>query len=883
MPHLSAILKTKLFLPQPTSDFVARKSLESKFENLHSIPLMLVSASTGFGKSTLIANFLSNLNEDYAWLSLSEKENEIQQFIKYFITAVQGRVEHFGKEVLELAFALEPPPIDVLAELLVNDMAELNRHLYLAIDDYHLIRNIAVHQFIAKLFEYPQPFFRLIIITRRDPELPLPEWISKNKLVEIRSSDLKFNRKEIAEFYEKAIAYLPYEDILLKLEEATDGWVSGLRMLTLSTNNNEKFQEYFLNFRYKNSRVINKLIDGILKNQPEQIRDILLRLSLLKEFNVDLFAELCLSENEKENKELRFDDFTSAIIKSNMFIIALDDKHKWFRFHHMFTDQLFEVFKEEYDEKTIQKLVGKAADWFRKSEQPDDAIEYYLKAKHVRQALDVFIEYRLKLISETRFQRLETIFNLFPKDIADKNGILLVTKGWLLLQKDNIPTMARHIEPLESLLLHEAHPKELLNLLVGELHTMKAYNRYLADVDMPACYDHSKQAIELLKDNNPYATGIAWIFYGASLQILGEATKARNDIYREFQKSTNPIIRGQLLFSIAFLEWFECDLAAMLKAGDHLLDIGLETGVKFLISNGSVFVGMAHFCQNNNEKALSHLIKAHELSRYTYMRMSVVSGMALVDVYTQMDKKEEVENTYNSYEKLALKQGGKLFTRITKSASADLAWRYQKNKSGLKWAKENDYKDFLPLANLYSPELVQARILILDEEPESHRLAQDIINNTIPYFEDRKDLNVLLKAFVIQALIHYKASEKDKAFETLKKAINLSSIGSYFRPYLDLGESMRQLLLEYKKSVGKSTHIDDILRHYNSETIEKPLLSIREKEILAVSENLTNIEVGEKLFIAEKTVKVHLNNINRKLKANSKINAINKAKELGLI
>jgi LuxR family maltose regulon positive regulatory protein len=281
MPHANFIIKTKFYLPQPTSDFVERKELDLKFELLENIPVMLVSASTGYGKSTVISTFLRNQKEDHIWLSLSEKENEFQQFFTYFIKAIQGNRHNFGEETLELTFAPEPPSIIELAELLVNNLAELDRPLYMALDDYHLIKNNEIHEFLAKLFEYPQPFFRLIIITRRDPALPLTTWRSKNKLIEIRSLDLKFKRFEIAEFYQHITSTLPNDAVLTKLEEATEGWISALRMLMLSNNHSKEIPQNLLNFNYKKSRVINELVEAVLNNQTSIIKDNLLRISCL--------------------------------------------------------------------------------------------------------------------------------------------------------------------------------------------------------------------------------------------------------------------------------------------------------------------------------------------------------------------------------------------------------------------------------------------------------------------------------------------------------------------------------------------------------------------------------------------------------------------------
>ncbi len=488
-------------------------------------------------------------------------------------------------------------------------------------------------------------------------------------------------------------------------------------------------------------------------------------------------------------------------------------------------------------------------------------------------------------MSETRFQRLEELLNQFPKEIAKNNGILLVTKGWIILQKGNIPEMAKHLEPLEELLKQEKHPQETLDLLIGELHSMKTFDRYLSNVDMKACLEHSKQAIKLLKDKNPYALGMAWVYYGASMQHLGQSVKAKNDIFDLLEKASNPMLRGHLLLILCFLEWFEGDLGNMIKTAEHLLRLGHESGIKMLIANGNIFLGIAHYYQNNNEKALRYLLESHELRRYTYLHMSFGTGMALAHIYAEKGEVKRRDEIINAYETTALSQGGKLFHKITKSCWAELIYIYQNDSSGLKWAQENDYKDFLPLASLFAPEIVQARILAENDDPSSHRKAQDILNIMIPFFEKRNDKNVLIRAFIIQAILYHKIGDLDKAFNVIQKVSQLSSFGHYIRPYIEFGETMKYLLIEFTNTNIGSEHIDEILHSFNLEVNNKEniILSNREKEVLVLAVKMTNKEVGNQLFISEKTVKTHITNINKKLKASSKKEAIVKARQLSLI
>jgi LuxR family maltose regulon positive regulatory protein len=321
----------------------------------------------------------------------------------------------------------------------------------------------------------------------------------------------------------------------------------------------------------------------------------------------------------------------------------------------------------------------------------------------------------------------------------------------------------------------------------------------------------------------------------------------------------------------------------LISSAKHLLEFGHESEIQMVIENGNIFLGMAHYYQNEDKKALAYLLKANELRHFTYLHMSFATGMALADLYAKSGNYSAMDTLIRDYETTALKQGGNLFIRMTKSATAKLNWKYRNDLSGLKWAKENNFRDFLPFANLYSPELVQASILAMDDDPSSHSMAQDIVNNTIPYFENRNDDNVLIRALAIQAVLFEKSGDTEKAMEALQKVINLSSPGRYIRPFLELGESMKSLLLTYKLTAKNEVLVDEILKYYKGNEIPdgKVILTGREKEILSLSEQMTNKELANHLFISEKTVKTHITNIYKKLKATSKPEAIAKANEIG--
>jgi len=879
------IIKTKFFRPNLPYDYIPRSHLIEVLEKNINKPIILISASTGFGKSSLVADFLSKQNENSAWLSLSEKENENPEFIKYFITAIQGCVENFGEEVLELVNATSPPTMDELAEMLVNELAEFDENLYLAVDDYHLIKNKDIHNFISKLFEYQQPFFKLIIITRRDPELPLTEWKTHNKLVELRSADLKFNRDEIVEFFKKSVSYNPDDKILNKLLEASDGWITGLRMFTLSTNNMEDLQEQFLNFDFKNVRVIQQLVEAVLKNQPEDIREKLLKLSILREFNSGLFAELCLTGNEKESKGKLFSDFISSVTRSNMFIIALDEDNTNYRFHHLFTNKIYEILLNEYGSEKVDELRIKAAEWYISKKQPDSAIEYYLAANNFDKAIEVFFEYRLFLISTSKFFKLDTVFKLFPQDLIEKKAVLMITQAWLYFYHGNFPPMIELLDPLENLIKKEKLSKNDHDLLLGETYSLKTLDLYELHIDLDACITISQKAISLLKGRNPYAVGMAWIFHCGALQLKDQSKEAKQQLYLEIEKCTDATLKYQLLLSLCVIEWFDGNLKELIKTANFYIDHGKEGHHNASFSSGNGFLGLAYYYQYDNEKAELYLGKSFELRHYPILPLSFPIAAMYASVLAEIGNREENEKIIEICEKWAFQIGGKRHKKHLEATIADSNWSLYRDNASLHWAKNNDFTEFLPLSTLLIPEIIQAKILAMDENKSSWNLSLKILKQMIPFLEKRHNINFLIRAYAIKACALHKLGKYDDSQSALQSALELSEPRNFIRPYIELGKPMQQMLSRYYKTNQKTAHTDKILSYSSKEkeVADKLILSGREIEILVLSEKMTNKEVGGQLFIAEKTVKSHITNINKKLNVKSKIEAIAKARSMELV
>ena len=425
-----------------------------------------------------------------------------------------------------------------------------------------------------------------------------------------------------------------------------------------------------------------------------------------------------------------------------------------------------------------------------------------------------------------------------------------------------------------------------LDLSLGEVCALKAYDLYLNQIDPESCLTNAEMAIELLKDKkNPYAFGLAWIFYGASMQLLNKAEIAKQRLQTELEVCDEPGLKTQLYLILFYIDWYEANMELAQKSAKRWEDYGHEANRKMTLAHAKSAYGVVLYHVNKLEEASQQLEEAMNLRHYGLQALCFPAISLLAKSYFNMGLRDKTKMTLQILEGIAFKLGVEKFTKIYESINADINWQMSKQSEALKWAKENDFTNFLPLVDLFIPELVQARILAFDDQLDSLELSLKIVNQMISFFEERNNINFSIRGYLIKSVVNYKLNKEEEAFKMLKKGLTLSEGRKLIRVYLDLGETMKTMLEECRNSGFQVGQIDEILQHFSgsNSTNGKIILSRREKEILVLAKKMTNKEVGSQLFIAEKTVKVHITNINKKLKAKNKIEAFEKAKALNLI
>src|SRR3954447_21547775 len=339
------ILTTKLYIPPPRSNAVPRTRLIACLNaGLHG-KLTLIAAPAGFGKTTLVSAWVALCDQQVAWLSLDEGDSDPTRFLIYFVAALQTIVPTIGAGVLGVLQSPQPPPTESMLTALLNDIATLPDHVILVLDDYHILDAKPIDAALTFLLEHMPPQLHLVIATREDPQLPLARLRVRDQLTELRDMDLRFTPAEAAAFLTHVMGLnLSTEDIDA-LEARTEGWIAGLQLAALSLRGHHDATSFIRSFTGSSRFIIDYLAEEVLERHPEAIRAFLLRTSVLERMcgplcdavlNVQSDAVTLAGASERISSQAMLE----KLERSNLFIVALDDERRWYRYHHLFADLL---------------------------------------------------------------------------------------------------------------------------------------------------------------------------------------------------------------------------------------------------------------------------------------------------------------------------------------------------------------------------------------------------------------------------------------------------------------------------------------------------------------------------------------------------------------
>ncbi|MEM9163752.1 MAG: hypothetical protein AAGC54_11880 [Cyanobacteria bacterium P01_F01_bin.4] len=373
------LLETKLYLPKWSADRVSRSRLIDRIHPQRK--LTLVCAPAGFGKTTLLAEWVAAVpTRPVAWVSLDQSDNDPAVFWTYLITALHKIQPSLGEQSLSLLQSPQPPPIESVLMTLLNELVEAD--IALVLDDYHAIATQAIHDGISFLLSHLPPQMHLMIASRADPPLSLARLRSHGDLTELRVSDLRFTPDEAAAFLNQAMGLEISAADVAALEQRIEGWITGLQLAALSLQGREDISDFVAAFSGDDRYIVDYLLEEVLQRQPEHVRHFLLQTAILER----LSGSLCNAVTDQTDGQ----GMLETLERGNLFIIPLDNKRQWYRYHHLFADVLQAHALMAWPER-IPSLHGRASEWYGQNDLCSDAIRHALAAQDFERAAG-FIE-----------------------------------------------------------------------------------------------------------------------------------------------------------------------------------------------------------------------------------------------------------------------------------------------------------------------------------------------------------------------------------------------------------------------------------------------------------------------------------------------------------
>ena len=598
------VLATKLFVPSKKSAIVVRPRLIEQLSQGIDLGsrLTLVSAPAGFGKTTLVTDWLSKYPDrdlwepqdggSYAaWLSLDAGDNDLIGFLTYIIAALQKLDENIGEAAAVMLHAPQPPPTESLLTSLLNDLVKwgvsshAERPKVLVLDDYHLITAPAIQNAVTFILENMPPHLHLILITRSDPPLPLSRFRVRGQVSEIRQADLQFTGIEAAGFLNNVMGLSLSNKQIEALETRTEGWIAGLQLAALSMRDHDDVAGFVDAFSGSHRFVVDYLVEEVIEAQPDHLQQFLLQTSILKRLNGSLCEMVTGQAGGQETLE-ELEDL-------NLFLIPLDDERVWFRYHHLFADVMAGRLQRFFPDQ-IPDLHLRAANWYRQNNLFPEAIAHALSGNHYQLAAEIVESQVLSLLKAGRLSTLLGWLNNLPAEIVNERPRLGTAAAWVYLLIGRLELVVGYLSMAEDKLTD----RENCAGLRGEIAAIRTY--YAARLG------HADQAIDLAhkafallaEDNLTVRSVVAFVLGGVYFmsQEIPRALEAMKEAGRLGEQAGNIHLAVSALSSLGDLQRRQGNLAESERAYDQAMRLGTARSGKPLPMAASVYSGLAALC-----------------------------------------------------------------------------------------------------------------------------------------------------------------------------------------------------------------------------------------------------------------------------------------------
>jgi LuxR family maltose regulon positive regulatory protein len=921
------LLATKFFIPSSSHALILRPRLLTLLNKSLECPLTLVSAPAGFGKTTLLSNWIHSLPPErarVAWVSLDEGDNEPVLFWRYVLTALDRALPGFCTELVVYLDTQQAPPLRSILQALINRLAEQPEQFLLILDDYHLLTEQAIHTLLAYLLEHLPPQLHLLLATRADPPLPLSLLRARAQMLELRTDNLRCTPEEVVTFLTQ-IASIPLpRDVVEQVASRTEGWLVGLQLVALSLQGQGASGDVLGEVSGSQHYIFDYLIEEVFGRQSAAVQTFLLSTSILTQ----LSAPLCDAVLERSGSQ----QVLEQLERANLFLVSLDGQRQWYRYHALFAEALRHRL-EQTQPTRVPILHARASRWYARVGLLHEALSHAITAQEWPWAADLIEQVYPHIWGDSDHARLRHWLEQLPTDVVRSRPRLCLASAKTVFMASSYPTMQRWLDDAESALpgtfptptdgtAEAAEPAgplpssgdERENLL-GEIAAQRAImtGYYLGQRDATLAF--CQQALAHLSQGNLEAR--AEVAYAASL-----AHHAAGDIVAAIESTKEAALLAQAagdtastiiyLGRTAYGLLVQGRLHEAVQFAQQARQLGTTTAglPHAMLSRVSMYHADALREWNRLDEALELALQGVRLSEQTETLVALFYGYTiLMRIYLARQEMDDARLAFRQAE--ALQRSHSLYRR---DAYLIVHWMQFWLANGERdrarnWLREigqpgsGDAAAHAPLAH-EREQAARARLLLAQQMPAE---ALALLASLLGRAEQQERWSNVIEMKVLQSLAHSMRHEDQEALTVLAQALHLAEPEGYIRIFVDEGPPMATLLShlrDQERTRGPTPYLDTLLAACSSERImhhplpprssltggrllEQPLiepLSERELEVLQlIARGDSNQEIADQLVITLDTVKRHVTHIFEKLGVHNRVQAVAKSRALGLL
>jgi LuxR family transcriptional regulator, maltose regulon positive regulatory protein len=919
------LLTTKFTVPPVRSVLLQRSHLLTALDQSRSFPLTLLSAPAGFGKTTLLSAWASQSTSQVAWLTLDEQDNDPTPFWAYVIAALRHSGSPVGEATLALLHSPHPSQLPGALTSLINELAALSQDTALILDDYHLIREQAIHDSLQFLLDHLPPCLHLFLASRGDPKLPLARLRARGQVVEIREPDLRLSGEEAARFLTQVMGLVLSEEEIGRLETRTEGWIAGLQLAALSLRRHDDVSAFIQAFTGSHRFILDYVQEEILEPSPEAQQRFLLQTSVLTRMN----AEVCQALTGEQASQ----QMLESLERANLFLVPLDEERRWYRFHTLFREVLLARLRATQPEQVI-RLHREAAIWYQHQEWPHEAIPHALATQDfyfVAELLEGTVE-RLYLQGEQK--TLLAWIKLLPAEVLRAHPRLATSyllafhflspfsdgeeKEYLNLLRAGVEQTLQSEDQTRLSLAERDRLRNRMTILNGMRLAMKA----LSDGNV----EQLNSAVELerhlsLDDDAVWrqlpgdSIAMAYRLAGNLLPMVSALQESRQMV----RMTQNRYQEAQILWGlIAAL----IALGQLRQARDHCQElqqlVNSLGGPLPVAAYPDVFQAQLAYEWNQLEVAKSAAQKAIEKTApLQYMDILMGAYEMLGRCCMAQGDITGAEQSVREMERVNQSAGIPLFRPYCESLRVHL-WLAQSNLTqAVDWAEHTPYHQEVPLYSRESAYLALVRVYLAKLQ---YTQALQLLTALLSSAEQVARVGSIIAILALQVAALQASGATQEALRALLRLLTLAEPEGYMRVFLDAGEPMQQALQTLLKTSHMRASVSPVppalasyahtalaafAREQRQAATEQsiPLVSTslprtlsqaaspllepltpRELEVLhLLAEGATNQEIAGHLVVSLTTVKKHVGSLLLKLAAENRTHAVARARELSLL